>query len=64
MMGGDHRDELERQMGLFLNRYNRNYPEGDPVKKHVLDPSDLTCDLLMIEYAFEMDTKLQDKSLE
>ena len=64
MMMGDHRDELERQMGLFLNRYNRNYPEGDPVKKHVLDPSDLTCDLLMIEYAFEMDTKLQDKSLE
>ena len=57
MMMGDHRDELERQMGLFLNRYNRNYPDGsnDPIKKQLLDPSELAGDLIMIEYVFEMD---------
>jgi hypothetical protein len=63
-MMGDNRDVIEREMGLFLNRYNRNYPEGDPIKKQAPDPKDLSFDILMIEYSFEMDQILEDKSLE
>ena len=63
-MMGDHRDELERQMGLFLNRYNRNYPEGDPIKRQIPDPKDLSFDILMIDFSIEMDQNLQDKYLE
>lgn len=51
-MMGDDRDLLERQMGDFLHRYNRNYPEGDPIKKQAPDPSNLPFDVLMIDHTF------------
>lgn len=69
MMGarGD-REELERQMGLFMNRINREagHPleAADPKKKAQVDPRDIAFDKLLMEYAAELDLQLQDEQLQ
>ena len=60
-MMGASREELERQMGIFLNRHGGL--EGDPLRHELANPKDTPFDQLMIDYCSERDQKLQDEVL-
>ena len=55
-------------MGLFMNRINREagHPleAADLKKKAIADPRDVAFDKLLIEYAVELDMRLQDEQLQ
>ena len=61
MIGGS-REELERQMGMFLNRFS-GQPGEDPLRHELINPSDIPFDQLMINYCGDCDQKLQDEVL-
>ena len=56
-MMGASRDELERQMGVFLQRHGVQ-AEGDPFKQELANPRDMPFDQLMIEFCADCDQKL------